>query len=87
MVNVSATGAAVVATTVPDLDRHSVVTLDCGGPSFDATVRRIVAGKEPDVSYYGLQFINPSADVIDLLLSHAGVAPRDVLEDYWRRAG
>ena len=87
MVNVSASGASVVAPIAPELVRHQLVGLECDGRRFLGSIQRVVPAERPGVAYYGIQFVDPAADVIELLLSHAGVAPRAVLEDYWRRAG
>lgn len=88
MVNVSTTGAAVVASAVADFERGSLVVLDCDGVAIEATIRRIVPDAErEDVRYYGLQFVNPDSAAIERLLSRTEAASRAVLEEYWRHAG
>jgi len=87
MVNVSTTGAAVVADTVPDFECHSLVTLECEGLTITAAVQRIVPGDHDGVSYYGLQFVDPPPAAIELFMSRTDAATRAALEEYWRTAG
>jgi hypothetical protein len=84
--NVSATGAAIVAPTAADLRRDQVLELDCEGLAASARIRRIVPGSRPGVSYYGVQFVDPSPEVVDLLLSRAGLPRAEDLEAQWNRA-
>lgn len=86
MLNVSTTGAALVGRTVPAFEPGTTVIIDCGNSLLRAAIARIVPGKEADTSYYGLQFVDPSPDVLEDLLSHANVAPRELLEQYWSNA-
>ena len=84
--NVSASGAAIVAPTAADLRCDQVLELDCDGLAASARIRRIVPGSDPGLSYYGVQFVDPSPEVVDLLLSRAGLPRAEDLETYWNRA-
>ena len=84
--NVSATGAAIVGPTVPDLRPAHLLPLDCGGLSVVSRIQRIVASPDPEVSFYGVQFIDPHPDAIELLLSQVEIPSRDQLEELWNRA-
>jgi len=86
MLNVSATGAALVGGTVPEFEPGATVIIDCGNSLLRATIARIVPSGEEDTSYYGIQFIDLSPDVLEELLEHANVAPRELLEQYWSNA-
>lgn len=86
LVNVSTTGAAVVAETVPEFGRDSLVVIDCAGRSVEATIRRVVPGGSDGVSYYGLQFVDPDPAVLEVLMSRTDAETRAALEDYWNTA-
>jgi hypothetical protein len=84
--NVSATGAAIVGPTVPDLRAQHLLPLDCGGLSVVSRIQRIVPSPDPEVSFYGVQFIDPDPNAIELLLSQVEIPSRDQLEELWNRA-
>jgi hypothetical protein len=84
--NVSASGAALVAPTAADLRCDQVLELECDGLPASARIRRIVPGSEPGVSYYGVQFVDPSPEVVDLLLARAGLPRAEDLEAQWNHA-
>lgn len=86
IVNMSATGAAIVAQTVPELEVEQRVVIEYREAVMRATIARIVPGVEEGTSYYGVQFIDPDPDLLDRMLSHANVAPRELLELYWSQA-
>ena len=84
--NVSATGAAIVGPTVPDLRPAHLLPLDCGGLTLISRIQRIVVSSDPEVSFYGVQFIDPDPNAIELLLSQVEIPSRDQLEELWNRA-
>ena len=84
--NVSATGAAIVGPTVPDLRAQHLLPLDCGGLSVVSRIQRVVESSDPEVSFYGVQFIDPNPDAVELLLSQVEIPSRDQLEELWNRA-
>jgi hypothetical protein len=84
--NVSATGAAIIGPTVPDLQPRHLLPLDCGGLGVVARIQRIVPSADPEVSFYGVQFIDPDPNAIELLLAQVEIPSRDELEELWNRA-
>jgi hypothetical protein len=87
VVNVSATGAAIVGPTVPELQVQHLLPVQCGDKQLVSRIRRIVpSSSDPDVSFYGVQFIDPAPDAIELLLSQVAVPSREELEELWNRA-
>ena len=85
--NVSATGAAIVGPTVDELRPGHLLPLECGGLTVVARIQRVVPSSEPGTSFYGVQFIDPNPNAIDLLLSQVEIPSRDQLEELWNRAG
>ena len=86
VVDVSPSGIAVVASTVPDLPVRSVVPIRFDRYATRAIVRRIEPTDSPERSRYGLQFLDPAPDLIDALRSFSGAVPREQLEALWRRS-
>jgi hypothetical protein len=84
--NVSPTGAAIVGPTVPELRAEHILPLECGGLSVVSRIKRIVVSSDPAVSFYGVQFIDPNPNAIELLLSQVEIPSRDQLEEIWNRA-
>jgi hypothetical protein len=86
VVDVSPSGMAVVAHTVPDLPVRSVVPVRFDRFATRAVIRRIEPADGAQRSRYGLQFLDPSPDHIEALLGFGGAPPRETLEAVWRRA-
>jgi hypothetical protein len=86
VVDVSPSGMAVVAPTVADLPVRSVVPVDFDRFTTRVAIRRVEPTAIPGESRYGLQFLDPSPDLIEALLGFGGAAPRETLEAVWRRA-
>ena len=86
ILNVSATGAALLARTVEILRHKDIVVMTYGTFRVRVSIARIVQTSDPTLTYYGVQLVNPDPALIDELMSHTEVAQRETLEDFWRRS-
>jgi hypothetical protein len=86
VLNVSATGAALVAPRVPGLMRRSVVPIHVNGTTMMAKVMRDEPTAIVGMTAYGVQFLDPEADAVEFMLEHGGVSDRNQLESLWIRS-
>lgn len=86
MINVSVAGMGLIAPTVPGLQRGDTVRIDYA--DFDGTVRvkRMAPTDDPEVTYYGVELVDPARELSDALLGLIPQAHGVSLEDIWNRA-
>ena len=85
-VDVSVTGMRVSARTAPGVEVGSTVTLRLNEFEAQARIRRVEPADQPDVSLYGMQFVEASNNFIEALFVQAGLETRDAAEELWRRS-
>jgi hypothetical protein len=85
--DVSTTGIGLVARTVPALKVGQEVELRADDQQARAQIRRIVDADVPGSTFYGLGFIEPPSEFVEVLLAHAGAPLDGRLELYWRHSG
>jgi hypothetical protein len=86
-IDVSTSGMAVRAQTVPNLMVGQPVQIRLGGHLVTARVRRIAPTVDPEATDYGLEFVDPPLEFIETLMVQSGAAAADNLEIFWQHAG
>ena len=84
--DVSVSGMRAAARTVPGLVVGSTVAVNLNDHVARARIQRVEPDEDPEVSVYGMQFIEPPADFVEALFVQAGEEPSDKAEEFWRRA-
>ncbi len=83
IVNVSAAGVALRSAPNPDVMCNMIVPFTCDGVDGEMRIRRIEETDDPDELVYAAELVQPSRELMEVLLGATEMAPRQSYELIW----
>ncbi len=85
ILNVSASGIALRSAPNPDVMCNMIVPFRCRGIDGEMRIRRIEETDDPAELLYAAELVEPSRELMEVLLGATEMAPRRTYELIWNR--